>query len=119
MDLAVNDREDHCVIFGLDILLQQGHFGSGPQCRFLAGDELLAQRRCLVNIGWMKKSLDTGLILRADIQLATQGQELTDGHGKGRDLVRAGCGRLDQETRFAMEGPLLALVSFEVMQRSL
>ncbi|MNU85088.1 hypothetical protein D3C71_748250 [compost metagenome] len=50
MNFALSDREDHCVVFGIDVLFQQGQFGCGPHCRFLTGNELIAKWRLFLRI---------------------------------------------------------------------
>ncbi|MNK85398.1 hypothetical protein D3C87_1052770 [compost metagenome] len=72
MDLAINHRKDHCVIVGFDIFFQQRQFSGCSHCRFLTGNELLGHCRFLLRSRCLEKRLDTGLILRADIQLAAE-----------------------------------------------
>ncbi|MNY20064.1 hypothetical protein D3C86_1535250 [compost metagenome] len=116
MDFVINHRKDHCVIVGFDVVFQQRQFGGRPHCRFLAGNELLGQGRVRLRIRCLKKCLHTGLILRADIQLAAEREELRDRHIKGRDFERTWRRRFDHKPRPAMKSAWLTFGRFKVMQ---
>ena len=116
VNFALDHREDHALVGGLDIPGQHRLLGGGLQCSLLAGNEVLTQGDLCGALLRVKKRLQIRLVFGADVQAAAQAEELADLEVERHRMVGAGgAGRL-HEPRGLVVRPFLALISFEVVQ---
>ncbi len=116
---AVDHREDHRVIFRLNILGQQCAFGCRAHGRFLTGDEVPAQLGFRGRIDRMEKPCQISLVPGTDIQFAAQVQVVPDRHIHRNSLEGTFYGGCGCEARAAVKGAISTLITFEVVQSGL